>query len=347
MTTLTPETLLEQLTLFLRSAERWLLKNIKTPFREDLLALFFSGMRFLQVADLYDRGYATLLVNHADDFEIKLYCLDPSRQLREAWSRSSCAVLFSATLTPADYFISVLGCAEDTRRLNVPSPFPPENLGVFAATTISTYYRNRKDSCKAVSDAIAALVRHRIGNYLLFFPSYDYLAMVHEQFSRDNGNVEILLQTSDMDERQREAFLARFQEPLERSLVGFAVMGGIFGEGIDLKGDRLTAAAVVGVGLPGICLQRDLIREYYDQNGGRGFAFAYKYPGINRVLQAAGRVIRSEKDRGVVLLIDRRYGQSSYHELLPAHWRTNRIADGIALQKALAGFWRTSTASDR
>ncbi|MEJ2037693.1 MAG: helicase C-terminal domain-containing protein [Desulfosarcinaceae bacterium] len=189
-------------------------------------------------------------------------------------------------------------------------------------------------------------MRHRIGNYLLFFPSYDYLAMVQEQFSRDNGNVEILLQTSDMDERQREAFLARFQESLERSLVGFAVMGGIFGEGIDLKGDRLTAAAVVGVGLPGICLQRDLIREYYDQNGGRGFAFAYKYPGINRVLQAAGRVIRSEKDRGVVLLIDRRYGQSSYHELLPAHWRTNRIADGIALQKALAGFWRTSTASD-
>ena len=318
------------------------MKNIKTTFREALVTAYFQCMRFLQVADLYDQRYATLLENNETDFEIKLFCLDPSVQLKEAWERCSAAVLFSATLTPAGYFVSVLGCHEDAGRLNLPSPFPQENLGVFAAAHISTYFRDRERSCRQVSEAIAALVRHRKGNYLLFFPSYNYLSLVHAQFSRDHGDVDILLQNGDMDEHQREVFLGQFKDSPERSLVGFAVMGGIFGEGIDLKGDRLTAAAIIGVGLPGICLQRELIRAYYDRNGGHGFEFAYQYPGINRVLQAAGRVIRSEQDRGVILLIDRRYGQGRYRELLPSHWRLKWAADGKALQRAFAAFWQRS-----
>ena len=188
-----PDVLLERLTLFIRSAERWLLKNIKTTFREALVTAYFQCMRFLQVADLYDQRYATLLENNETDFEIKLFCLDPSVQLKEAWERCSAAVLFSATLTPAGYFVSVLGCHEDAGRLNLPSPFPQENLGVFAAAHISTYFRDRERSCRQVSEAIAALVRHRKGNYLLFFPSYNYLSLVHAQFSRDHGDVELVV----------------------------------------------------------------------------------------------------------------------------------------------------------
>jgi DNA excision repair protein ERCC-2 len=334
-----PQALIEHLIIFLRSTERWLMKNIKASFREELLTLFFDCMRFVRVAETYDRHYATLLESLNGNFKIKLYCLDPSLQLKEAWSRCCAAVLFSATLTPAEYFITVLGCARDTGCLNLPSPFSAANLGVFVAPHLSTYFRDRKASCKDISDAIAALVRCRVGNYFVFFPSYEYLNLIHAQFTCDYPEIATLVQTTAMDENQRELFLEQFSETLEKSLVAFGIMGGIFGEGIDLKGDRLTAAIIVGVGLPGIGLERELIREYYNHVNEKGFAFAYQYPGINRVMQAAGRVIRSEQDRGVILLIDRRYAQSGYRELLPAHWQLRWTAGADALQSALAGFW--------
>jgi DNA excision repair protein ERCC-2 len=163
--------------------------------------------------------------------------------------------------------------------------------------------------------------------------------MIHQQFVADCPRIETLVQTPDMAESAREAFLAHFTEQVSRTLVGFAVMGGIFGEGIDLKGERLTGAAIVGVGLPGIGPERELLREYYDRAHGRGFEFAYQYPGINRVLQAAGRVIRSESDRGVVLLIDQRFGQPRYRSLLPVSWQIQTVRDPSGLQRQLAAFW--------
>jgi len=271
---------------------------------------------------------------------VKLFCIDPSLQLSAAWRRCRSAVLFSATLTPAGYFQSILGCSDNASQLNLASPFPKSNLAVFVADGISTFYRSRQASSTQICELISDLIGQRPGNYLLYFPSYRYMEMIHGQFVREGRAEETLVQVAEMDETMREQYLARFQASDEQPLVGFAVMGGIFGEGIDLTGECLSGAVIVGVGLPGICMERDLIRAYYDRTGRDGFAYAYQYPGINRVLQEAGRVIRSETDKGVILLIDRRYGQHRYRSLLPAKWKLIYVGQGVGLNVRLKAFWR-------
>jgi DNA excision repair protein ERCC-2 len=334
-----PREFVDRLIDFLRDAETWLSKNIRTPFRENLLQHYFDVMRFVRVSENFDERYTTIYQCAGDELSIKLYCLDPSVQLQAAWEQCKAAILFSATLTPADYFQDLLGCPEDTAKLDVVSPFPHQNLAVLSASRISTYYQQRRHTCGDISRMIGAFVTQHNGHYLVFFPSYAYLRMVEEAFAGDFGHLDLLIQTPDMNNAERNAFLDRFSETDASNLVGFAVMGGIFGEGIDLKGDRLTGAVVVGVGLPGICPERDLIRAYYDERKGNGFAYAYQYPGINRVLQAAGRVIRTEHDRGAVLLIDQRYAQSSYRSLLPAYWRLQTIKQSSDIASTMDGFW--------
>ena len=319
-----PETLIQHLQTFMRAAEKWLMQNRQTAFRADLLRFYFDCGRFLRVAENYDQRFATLFTVVDAELQIKLFCVDPSHGLGEVWQRCHAAVLFSATLTPADYFQTILGCQTQARKLNLPSPFPKENLAVVINTRISTLYRQRRQSCPAVSRAVGNLVVRHPGHYLLFFPSYEYLEMVYRQFSQTYSTTPTMVQIPDMDESQKEAFLHGFEHGGRYPLVGFAVMGGVFGEGIDLQGERLSGAIIVGVGLPGICTERELIREYHDRLDKRGFEFAYQFPGINRVLQAAGRVIRSEEDRGVVFLIDHRYDQPRYRRLLPAHWALRR-----------------------
>lgn len=334
-----PDALVERLRLFTTAAERWLRRNVRTGFRDDLVQFYFEVLSFIRIAEQFDPGYAMIAETDGKALRVKLFCMDPSRYLADCWQRCRAAVLFSATLTPAGYFQSILGCGTNVGRLDLDSPFPPGNLAVFTATGISTLYRQRRESCRDVTQAIGALVSQRPGNYLLFFPSYEYLALIREQFCGDYPDVQTLVQTTEMTESAREAFLGSFQATVTHSLVGFAVMGGIFGEGIDLKGERLTGAVVVGVGLPGIGPERELIREYFDRQQGAGFEFAYQYPGINRVLQAAGRVIRSATDRGVVLLIDQRYGQYRYRSLLPATWRPQTMGDPSRFERQLATFW--------
>jgi DNA excision repair protein ERCC-2 len=333
-----PDGLIERLRSFAGAAEKWLRMNQPASFREALLQFYFDVLTFMRIAEQYSDAYATISENHGKDVRIKLFCIDPSQPLRGCWGNCRAAVLFSATLTPADYFQSVLGCHTDARRLYLVSPFPHDHLAVFVAERISTFYRQRQDSCLSLSRTIAELVMQRRGHYLLFFPSYEYLGMVLEAFQRDFAHIPTIVQTPAMSESDREGFLAHFTEHVERTLVGFAVMGGIFGEGIDLKGERLTGAVIVGVGLPGIGPERELIRDYYDRSLGFGFEFAYQYPGINRVLQAAGRVIRSETDRGVVLLIDQRYGRRPYKALLPQWWRLRPVPPS-GFQEQLVAFW--------
>ena len=176
---------------------------------------------------------------------------------------------------------------------------------------------------------------------MLFFPSYEYLQMIYHLFRDECADLATVVQTPEMDEEARMVFLSNFKKSAGHTLVGFVVMGGIFGEAIDLKGERLIGAVIVGVGLPGISLERDLIREYYHRTHACGFEFAYQYPGINRVLQAAGRVIRTEKDQGVLLLIDRRYGQQRYRQLLPPHWQLRMVGNGSGLQQEVRVFWES------
>ncbi len=333
-----PEEIYPLLRDFMSAAEKWLEKNVKTPFREELLERYFEAGGFLRVAEQFDESYAACYEALPKDLRLKLFCIDPSRQIGDALNRCRSAVFFSATLTPLDYFQTMLAC-ESAEALALPSPFPAENLAVFVADRLSTYFRHRERTKPEIARILNSLVRPHRGNYLLFFPSYQYLRMVLEMFRSAGPDIDVIVQEPGMGERQREEFLARFETDNPRTLVGFAVMGGIFGEGIDLVGTRLSGAAVVGVGLPGVCLERELIREYFAARREQGFEYAYMYPGINRVLQAAGRVIRTETDRGVVLLIDQRYGHDHYRALLPAHWQPTRIKGQAEFTVDLSGFW--------
>jgi DNA excision repair protein ERCC-2 len=334
-----PEDLIPLLKGFLFITERWLAQNIKTAFHESLLDLYFAVSGFIRVADQYDECYTTCYEKMGKDLKLKLFCIDPSNHLQNALNRCQVAIFFSATMTPMDYFKQILGCDQSARHLILHSPFPGENLGLFISDQISTYYRHRDQTADQVSQVISALVEQKKGNYLLYFPSYVYMRKIYASYTSRSPQIETILQKPGMAESERDMFLRRFSQDNPQTLVGFAVMGGIFGEGIDLVGKRLMGAVVVGVGLPGISLERELIKEYFTNALGAGFEYAYLYPGINRVLQAAGRVIRTENDRGVVLLIDQRYSRFQYKSLLREEWDPIWVHNPHQLAGGLQEFW--------
>jgi len=344
-----PDDFVGLLVRFLNTAEKWLVQNIPATFRKDLISLYFETNWFLKVAEIFSHQYITTLEEIGGDFRVKLFCIDPSVLLSAAFERCKAAVFFSATLSPLDYFRQVLGCAPNAQELVLSSPFPTQNLYCAIADRVSTLYKNRDQTKTDIARMINAMVRSHAGNYLVFFPSYQYMNMIFEIFVMMNPHVERVIQVPGMTETQRLDFLERFSEENRvngKTLVGFAVMGGVFGEGIDLVGDRLSGAAVVGVGLPGISLEREAIKEYFDEQNDSGFEFAYLYPGMNRVLQAAGRVIRTPKDHGVVVLIDHRFTTSRYRELFPHHWKPNRVGTDGQLQYLLSRFFAHKAKND-
>jgi len=307
-----------------------------------LLAFYFDARRFIRTAEFYDDRFRTIYRVAKKDVEVKIYNLDPSQLLDDTLKKCPAAVFFSATLTPFDYYARLLGGNPKSGLLRLGSPFPREHLGVFVADRVATTYRKRDTSKGAVSALIATLAAGRRGNYLVYFPSYAYLEAVYHVFHAAYPNTDTLVQQRRMDDAQRANFLSHFDRANEQTRVGFAVMGGAFGEGIDLVGDRLIGAVVVGVGLPQLCLERDLIRAHFSASGEDGFSYAYQYPGMNRVLQTAGRVIRGERDRGVVCLIDERFAQHRYRELFPDEWQPHFIDGPERLSTELKYFWGES-----
>lgn len=334
-----PETLIPLVEAALAEAEAWLAQNQPAEFREELLALYFRMFSFRRTAELYDERYVTI-IEPGPAVKVRLFCLDPSHLLRQALGRGKAAVFFSATLAPVEYFRTLLGGAPEDPVLQLPSPFPPENLAVLIQDRIRTDYKGRTASLGEVVEAIGTLVLGRRGNYLVYFPSYQYLNAVVQEFSARHPALAVLVQRPGMNEAERDDFLAAFAVEHGETLAGFAVLGGIFGEGIDLVGERLIGAVIVGVGLPQLCLERDLIRDYFQQQNAAGFDFAYTFPGMNRVLQAIGRVIRSETDRGVVLLIDARFNEPRYRRLFPPWWKFVRVRNTASLSEAVRRFWR-------
>ncbi|MFA6472387.1 MAG: ATP-dependent DNA helicase, partial [Candidatus Latescibacterota bacterium] len=272
-----PSTLFPLLRKFLSVTERWLILNRKASFRDELLDLYFVVHSFMRTAERYDERYVSLYEKKGDDIALKLFCIDPSNHLKETLERGSSAIFFSATLTPADYFRKIFGCSDSAREMVLASPFPCENLCLLISGKISTFYNHRERTKDAVARKIHSLVKQKRGNYLLFFPSYEYMTMVYNSFIPESPDTASIVQAQGMSEQEREQFIERFSKENEETLAGFAVMGGVFGEGIDLVGDRLTGAVIVGVGLPGICLERELIKEYYADRSGEGFEFAYLY----------------------------------------------------------------------
>ena len=304
---------------------------------EDILTMYFAALDYLRVADLFDERY----VIYKEPDYIRQFCIDPAHLLEKEQKKARASIFFSATLTPLPYFQGILGgsSAGDDFTLRLHSPFPRGNLCVIAEVRISTKYRQREASLDAVADSLYSMVSAKQGNYMAFFPSYAYLSQVYERFEgKYEGAVTLLRQEQGAGNEQE--FLANFEEDGGRTLLGFVVLGGAFSEGIDLKGERLIGAAVVGVGMPLISEERGLIAAHFSKDGKRGFDYAYVYPGMNKVLQAAGRVIRGEGDRGVVLLIDSRYAQGEYAGLFPWEWRGYvRLGGRARLGDVLAGFW--------
>ncbi|WP_127530678.1 ATP-dependent DNA helicase [Paenibacillus kobensis] len=297
--------------------------------------LYFASQNWIRIAKLYDERYVTMAECEKSEVRLKLFCLDPSHLLRQAGKGFRAHVLFSATLSPLSYYMDLLGgSGESDYSLSVPSPFSAEQLDV-RVLPLSTRYRDRERSIEPIARALLGMVsggERPPGNSLAFFPSYDYMNKVYERFSAmieslppGKLTLRTIVQSGGMREEEREAFLAAFQAGNTEPLLGFAVMGGIFSEGVDLVGDRLTGVAVIGVGLPQVGMERDIIRDYCERTGRSGFDYAYVYPGMNKVLQAGGRLIRSENDRGSLLLIDDRYLAQPYNRLLPAQWKEYTI----------------------
>lgn len=333
-----PETLLPLVEHVLAEAETWLVRNEPAEFRELLLELYFRLHAFRRAIEVYDERFVTI-IDSSSFVRVRLFCLDPSFLLSQALGRGRAAVFFSATLRPIDYYRLLLGGSPEAPTLQLASPFPPGNLSVLVQDGIQTHFKAREATLDPVVEAIGALVQGRKGNYLVYFPSFKYLAAVLERFRAFNPGIAVVVQHAGMSEAGRDAFLAAFRAQLNQTLVGFAVMGGVFGEGIDLVGDHLIGAVIVGVGLPQLSIERDLIRDYFQDRTGDGFAYAYTFPGMNRVLQAVGRVIRCETDRGLVLLIDTRFRESRYRRLFPAWWQVKRLRTKDNIAQAVAAFW--------
>lgn len=321
--------------------DRWLSKNDPGISGQKLLDFYFQALNFLKISEFYDQRYVTYYEKAGSDIKIKMLCLDPSYLLQQAMKRGKSTVLFSATLTPMDYFIQILGGCEESSRMRLASPFCSENLCLLVNDAIATTYRMRELTYCEIAKCISEMVTTRAGNYLAFFPSYQYMNEVYIRFCEMNSKIRTICQWPGMLEEDREHFIDQFSVQTDETLAGFAVMGGIFGEGIDLVGERLSGAVIVGVGLPQICLEREIIRNYFEEEKGMGFEYAYVYPGMNKVMQAAGRVIRTEEDRGVVLLIDQRFSYPSYKKLFPQEWNSCRYVKNSKLMIALLkNFWK-------
>ncbi len=329
-----PEAVVSAMQTFCSSAEEELRNEVYGSFRDELLSCYFDTLRFLRTAENFDADYAVLFQHQSKKHYLKLYCMDPSRQLGEGFDRLASTICFSATMQPSEYFRRMLGASDVANWYRLPSPFSPTNLQVNLAEYVDTSYKGRNQSLTDLVDLVQCVITAKPGNYLVFFPSYDYLQSAVHLFEKRFPQIAIRVQQRKMSDEERQEFLSAFED--ESEVCGFAVMGGAFSEGIDLKGNRLIGAVVVGVGLPQIGVERDLIRDHFPE---AGFEYAYQYPGLVRVLQTAGRVIRDDADRGIICLVDTRYRERRYLDLLPSEWEPRCCKNTSEVAVNLDSFW--------
>lgn len=331
---------LGSLEAFKKKCEGWLRKNEAHALYDEVYELVSQIRKFECVNEYFDKGFLSYVEISGGDVLVKTYCLDPSAVMNTLLERGVASVMFSATLTPAEYFCDVLGKSEKNVSITLPSPFDSENLCVAVADYVSTRYEDRASNVMKYVSAIAATVSAKAGNYVAYFPSYDCMDKVYVAFCRKYPQVSTVVQKRSMSHADRESFLNSFKEGEGGLHVGFCVLGGVFSEGVDLPGSRLIGAIIIGVGLPGLSNERNIIREYFDEDDGSGYDYAYTYPGMNNVLQAAGRVIRTENDAGVVVLVDDRYATPKYRQLFPQHWKNVQYAGNAAsLAEISRRFW--------
>ena len=321
-------------------------KNLEEELRKEILEFYFVVRDFLNVSELVDENYVVYTEYFGEnDFRLRLFCVNPAANLSEYLKKGRSAVFFSATLFPMLYYRELLTTETDAYGIYVQSPFSAKNRRILIGSDVSSRYTRRNHTeYRKIAEYISRCVWQRQGNYMVFFPSYrvmeDVYQVYEEEFSVDW--VRCIRQNSDMTEREREEFLEEFQSR-EGTLVGFCVLGGIFSEGVDLTGESLIGAIIVGTGLPQIGSEREILKEYYDRKKQSGFDYAYRYPGMNKVLQAAGRVIRTKEDRGVILLLDDRFLGRDYGEIFPREWKDRSSCRLNTVEEAVSRFWRSFT----
>ncbi|HWT77036.1 MAG TPA: ATP-dependent DNA helicase [Mobilitalea sp.] len=321
--------------------ETFLQEGFITEGKEEIIRLYLDIRHFLNMYEIHDDKYTIYADYEEDRFRLKLQCMDPSKNLWNCMEKGRSSVLFSATLLPINYYMEQLGGKkEEDYAVYAPSSFLPENRLIMIGNDVSTKYtrRNEKEYQK-IYHYIKDFTEARTGNYMVFFPSYQMMQAIEELAA---GELEGLVsQSSSMTEEEKELFLDEFVDEPTSSRIGFCVMGGIFSEGIDLKNNRLIGAVIVGTGLPMVCNERELFRGYFDEKNGNGFDYAYLYSGMNKVLQSAGRVIRTKEDRGAILLLDERFTQKQYYNLFPKEWFPNVAVNQYTMKNLLTQFWNS------
>ncbi|MDE7313808.1 MAG: ATP-dependent DNA helicase [Eubacterium sp.] len=309
--------------------------------REEVLELYFQVRSFLDTSERLDENYVVYSEHEEERFRIRLYCVDPSRNLQERLDKGKSTVFFSATLLPIGYYKSLLSTKEDNYAVYAETVFrPQQHLLLVASDVTSRYARRSEQEYERMAEYIYQTGMQKKGNYIVFFPSYKMMDDVLAQFVQKNtAQMECIVQKSGMKEADREEFLAQFAISRDCSMIAFCVMGGIFGEGIDLKQEQLIGAIIIGTGLPQVGNEREILKQFYDKRSGSGFDYAYRYPGMNKVLQAAGRVIRTVSDVGVIELLDERFLRREYRELFPREWENCEVCTVRNVAGKLREFW--------
>lgn len=332
----------------------------KLPVREQILDFYFEVSHFLNIYERLDEHYVKYVqINEDGTFLLKLFCVNPRENLKKCMLQGRSTILFSATFLPVQYYKELLGGEPEDYEVYAQSIFNPEKRALLIASDVtSKYSRRSEEEYYNIARYIEEIVKNRQGNYMVFCPSYSFLRKIYEYYMAHfaGEDRECLIQQEYMSEQEREEFLNRFrgnegcdlqavismeieEEEEEQTLIGFCVMGGIFGEGIDLKHDSLIGVIVVGTGLPQVCNEREILRGYFDDNKENGFDYAYQYPGMNKVLQAAGRVIRTAEDVGVIALLDERFLQFSYRRMFPREWENFEIVSLQTVAGRVERFW--------
>lgn len=317
---------------------------------DGILDFYFEVRDFLNISELVDDNYVVYTAfDENGRFYMKLFCVNPAENLQKCLDKGNSTVFFSATLLPLQYYRKMLSTRSENFGMYVESPFEQKKRCLMICRDVSSKYTRRGyEEYRKIAEYIARMSWQKKGNYMVFFPSYRLMEDVYQVYQDEFSVswVRCISQHASMTELEREEFLEEFTEETEETLVGFCVMGGIFSEGIDLIGDRLIGAAVVGTGLPQVNCEREILKGYYDEKGEQGFDYAYRYPGMNKVLQAAGRVIRTKEDTGAILLMDERFLNRDYRNLFPREWNDACTCTLGNVEKHLQAFWDVSEEND-
>lgn len=338
-----------QLMNVLSETDRYLEECVDKEVRETVLDFYFQVRSFLNIYDGLDENYVIYTEYQENGrFVLKLFCVNPAANLQKCLDKGNSAVFFSATLLPIQYYKRLLSTEKDNYAVYIDSSFDTKKRLLMNGVDVSTRYTMRsREMYQRYATYIFRVVKAKMGNYLIFFPSYRFMEDVYQEFTQllasDEEEMELVIQQKHMDEEERENFLHAFEMGREKSLIGFGVLGGIFSEGIDLTNEKLIGTLIIGTGLPQVCNEREILKSYFDQKGLYGFDYAYRYPGMNKVLQAAGRVIRTEDDRGVILLLDERFQREKGKEIFPKEWADCERCRLDIVEEKIRLFWKKQT----